>query len=88
MKKTATFLVIFSLISLSSFSQVVKDKLDKEHNAANKANAAKADVIIQKKKLFDSSTTQTIGTNKIVSKKTPIHKKKKKKLCNHKKNTH
>ena len=88
MKKTATFLFIFSVISLSSFSQVVKEKLDKEHNAANKANAAKADVIIQKKMIFDSTAVQTTGTTKIISKKTPFHKKKKKKLCNHKKNTH
>ena len=86
MKKTVTFLVIF-LLSLSSFSQIVKDKLDKEHNAANKANADKADVIMQKKKLFDSTIIQTPGSTKVINKKTPVHKKKKKKLCNHKKHT-
>jgi uncharacterized membrane protein YheB (UPF0754 family) len=85
MKKKSIILLAFNLFTLSSFSQTIKDNIDKQHNSANKANAAKADVLIQKKTIPDSTQTQnTIAVKSVNNKYTTAHKKRKKKLCNHK----
>ncbi|MEP6616778.1 MAG: hypothetical protein ABJA57_09380 [Ginsengibacter sp.] len=85
MKKSAAIIFLFMASHLVSSSQSVKDKLDKEHNAANKENAGKADVLVQKRVIYDSALVKK--TTITTSNKTVIHKRKKK-LCIHKKNTH
>jgi len=84
MVKTATILIAFNMLALSSFSQTVKQKIDKEHTEANKANAAKADVLMQKKTVFDSTVHKNNGTRTPIVKHV-IHKKRKNKMHKRKK---
>ncbi len=88
MKKPSIIILTFNLFILSSFSQNVKNNIDKQHNSANKANAAKADVLIQKKTISDTTQTQnTTAVKSMNNKYTPAYKKRKK-LCHYKKKHH
>ena len=89
MKKISLIIIAFNLFFLSSFSQTVKEKIDKEHNAANRARADKADVLIQKKTISDSLQSQNITTAKgMKNTSKSVNKKSKHKFCSRKKNTH
>ena len=74
----------FTLCGYSSFAQSAKAHMDQQNNAANKANAAKADVIVMKKMMSDSAQLVKVNTTHVDAAKSAVHKKKKKKLCNHK----
>ena len=73
------------MLALSSFSQTIKQKIDKEHTEANKANAAKADVLIQKKTVFDSTQVHKESVPHATSVKHVIHKKRKHKVLKRRK---
>lgn len=71
------------MVSLSASSQTIQDKIDKVHKDKNTADrAAKADVLIHKKTILD--TTQTKSTEKKVVTKTPAGTKAKYKKKKHK----
>ena len=85
MKKSLLFYTAFTLCGYLSSAQTVKEHLDKQNNSANKANAAKADVIVMKKMMSDSTQLVKIKSSAGANRTNGIvHKKKKKKLCNHK----
>ena len=68
-KKIFTLLALGIMISISASSQTVKDNIDKLHKDKNTADrAAKADVLIHKKIIYDSTQTN-IASSKVVSKK-------------------
>ena len=61
MKKKAVFLIfVFTSVAASSFSQTVKEKIDKQiRDPKTTENSGKADVYIQKKTIYDSVAIQT-----------------------------
>lgn len=77
MNKTITLSGFFLLLAITSFSQTVRQTIDKAaKNNTTKENAAKADVqLIDKKHIFDSSLL------KIPQPVTNSIKKKKEKRC-------
>jgi hypothetical protein len=84
--KIFTLLALVIMISISASSQTVKDNIDKLHKDKNTADrAAKADVLIHKKIIYDSTQTN-IASSKVVSKK-PVATKTKYKKHKYKKKT-
>lgn len=81
--KTKFFTIAFSvcLLSLNSISQTVRDKIEKQaKDPITKENAAKADVYVQKKIIFDTVTLKKKGTVIVKDQhKVLIYKKKKRK---------
>ena len=74
-KKIFTLLVVGILVSISASSQTIKDNIDKlAKDKETKERSAKADVLIQKKTIFD--TTQIKVTPVKVISKTPTVKQK------------
>ena len=74
-KKILTLLVVGILVSISASSQTIKDNIDKlAKDKSTKDRAAKADVLIQKKTIYDSTQTKTAPA-KVIS-KTPTVKQK------------
>jgi len=85
-KKIFTLLALVIMISISASSQTVKDNIDKLHKDKNTADrAAKADVLMHKKTIYDSTQT-SIASSKVVSKKSGVTKTKYKKHNCKKKN--
>jgi 5'-3' exonuclease len=83
MKKILTFFFAGIMISFSASSQTIKQNIDKAIKDKNaKENSAKADVIIQKRTITDSTVTKTKSDKKKI--KTPVttvkHKKHKHKV--------
>ena len=77
-KRIFTLLISGLMISISASSQTVKDNIDKAHNDKDaKEKSAKADVLILKKTISDS-TQSKISPVKVVQ-KTPATKVKYKK---------
>ena len=82
--KIFTLLALAIMVTISASSQTVKeniDKLAKDKNTADRA--AKADVLIHKKTIYDSTQTKT-ASGKVVS-KTPAGTKTKYKNYKYKK---
>lgn len=68
-------LLVAGLTSYNSFSQTVKENIDKQHkDPSNKEKAARADVYILPKKVTDSNADQK-------TKQTVVINTKKKKTC-------
>ena len=84
MKKRLLIYLACTICGYNCFSQNAKEHMDQQNNAANKANAAKADVIVMKKIMSDSAQLVKINQPADAGKKNTVYKKKKKKLCNHK----
>lgn len=83
-KKFFTLIISGVMISLSASSQTIRDNIDKVHKDKNTAErAAKADVLIHKKTILD--TTQTKAIEKKIITKTPAGTKAKYKKKKHKK---
>jgi hypothetical protein len=83
-KKIFTLLTLGIMISISASSQTVKDNIDKLHKDKNTADrAAKADVLIHKKSVYDSTTIKpslaTASSSKVATKKILVTKTKIKK---------
>ncbi len=86
-KKIFTLLFAAGLISFSASSQTIKDNIDKAaKDKSNADRAAKADVLIHEKIIFDSAevkitpvkvVTKTPAVNKVKSKKYKYKKKRK-----------
>ncbi len=88
-KKIYTLLALCIMVTISASSQTVKDNIDKLHKDKNTADrAAKADVFIHKKIIYDSTQTKTVSEKVVLN--TPAvtktkyksykYKKKKKKV--------
>ena len=78
-KKIFTLLVVGILVSISASSQTIKDNIDKlAKDKETKERSAKADVLIQKKTISDSTQIK-ITPVKVVSKTQPVNKVKYKK---------
>lgn len=90
-KKIFTLLFAVSIISISATSQTIKGNIDKAaKDKSNADRAAKADVLIQKKTVYDSALSKT-NSVKVVSKTPTVNKvkhkkhkyrRKQKNLCN------
>ncbi len=79
-KKIFTFLFIAGFISFSASSQTIKENIDKAAKDKNNADrAAKADVLIHKRIIYDSTSQTKITPNKVVTKTPEINKIKSKK---------
>lgn len=79
-KKIFTLLFAAGLISFSASSQTIKENIDKAaKDKSNADRAAKADVLIHKKIIYDSTTQTKITPTKVVTKTPEIHKVKSKK---------
>ncbi len=75
-KKIYTLLALCIMITISASSQTVKDNIDKLHKDKNTADrAAKADVLIHKKIIYDSTQTKTVS-GKVVSNTSGVTKTK------------
>ena len=73
-KKIFTLLVSGIMISINASSQTIKENIDKQaKDKANKDRAAKADVLIHKKIIYDSTQIK-ITPVKVVSKTWPVSK--------------
>ena len=78
-KKILTLLVVGILVSISASSQTIKDNIDKAaKDKSNADRAAKADVLIHKKTIHDSTQIKVTPV-KVVSKTQPVNKVKYKK---------
>lgn len=78
--KIFTLMVAGSLFCYSAFSQTVKENIDKAAKDKNTMDrSAKADVLIQKKIIFDSSSQTKKTTQKIIPLATVVKKTKSKK---------
>lgn len=76
-KKTFTFLITALMISMSASSQTIRDNIEKAINDKDaKERSAKADVIIHKKIITDSTVRKGAPTK--VASKTPSKIKHKK----------
>ena len=84
MKKRILIYLACTICGYNCFAQSAKEHMDQQNNAANKANAAKADVIVMKKMMSDSAQLVKINQPADAGKRNTVYKKKKKKLCNHK----
>ena len=85
-KKIFTMLFAVSLISFGASAQTIQQNIDKAAKDRNNAErAAKADVFIQKRTIYDSTQTQ-LSTTKVVSKNPEVKKVKYKKHKYKKKN--
>ena len=83
-KKILALLISGIMLSISASAQTVKDNIDKAIKDKNaKENSAKADVLIQKKTIADSTTTK-ITPAKVVSKTTAVNSVNKVKYKKHK----
>lgn len=72
-KKIFTLLFAATMVSVGASSQIIKDNIDKAHNDKNtKEKSAKADVVIQKKIIFDTAQIK-LAPQKVIS-KTPATK--------------
>jgi hypothetical protein len=70
-KKIFTLLTLGIMISVSASSQTIKDNIDKTARDKNTADrAAKADVLIHKKTVYDSTNFKTSSSN--ATKKKPV----------------
>ncbi len=79
-KRIFIFLYAFIMISLSASSQSIKENIDKAaKDKSNAERAAKADVLIQKKIIYDSATQIKITPTKVVTKTPAVTKAKYKK---------
>lgn len=77
-KKFLTLIIAATMISLSASSQTIKDNIDKTAKDKNTADrAAKADVLIHKKIIYDSVQIKTTPAKVVF--KTPATKSKYKK---------
>jgi hypothetical protein len=80
----STITCMLCLFSFNSFSQTVKDKINKQSkDPVTKENAAKADVYIQKNIISDPGSSNNKNENPVLrnqSHKVLIYKKKKKRL--------
>jgi len=73
-KKIFTLLVVGILVSISASSQTIKDNIDKlSKDKETKERSAKADVLIQKKTISDSTQIK-ITSVKVVSKTPAVNK--------------
>ncbi len=78
-KKIFTLLFAVTMVTISASSQTIKDNINKAHNDKDaKEKSAKADVLILKKTISDSTQIKTAPV-KVVA-KTPATKVKYKKL--------
>lgn len=84
-KKIFTLLIMAAMISISASSQTIKDNIDKlAKDKSTTDKAAKADVLIQQKNIFDSAQIKTTSAKKVsnvnsfVKTKCTAHKHKKK----------
>jgi hypothetical protein len=70
MKQKAVVLIfVFTLITATSFSQTVKEKIEKQiKDPKNAENSGKADIYIQKKIIYDPVVIQTKDQS-VISKK-------------------
>jgi hypothetical protein len=68
MKKFTILMIVFAIASITTFSQTVQEKLDKQHNdPKTRENAARADVYVSKNKsIFDSTTIKANENTKVV----------------------
>ena len=74
-KKLFTLLFAVTIVTINASSQTVRDNIDKlAKDKSTKDRAAKADVLIQKKTIYDSTQTKTAPA-KVIS-KTPTVKQK------------
>jgi biopolymer transport protein ExbD len=77
-KKIFTFLIAATMVTISASSQTIKDNIDKAHNDKDaKEKSAKADVLILKRTISDSTKIK-VAQQKVIS-KTPETKMKYKK---------
>lgn len=66
-KKIFTLVITCIMISINASSQSVKDNIDKAIKDKNaKENSAKADVLIHKKVIADSTTSKVAPANTVV----------------------
>jgi hypothetical protein len=73
-KKILTLLFAAGLVSLSASSQTIKQNIDKQAKDKNTMDrSAKADVLIQKKTIYDSSKTKSTSA-KVISQTTAVKK--------------
>ena len=71
-KKIFTLLIGASLMSVSAFSQTIKDNIDKAAKDKNTRDMAdKADVLIHKKSIADSAVKTSANTSKHVTATAP-----------------
>jgi hypothetical protein len=78
-KKLFTLLFAVTIVTINASSQTVRDNIDKAIKDKNaKENSAKADVVIHKKTISDSTQIK-ITPVKVVSKTQPVNKVKYKK---------
>jgi hypothetical protein len=83
--KIFTLLALGIMSSISASSQTVKDKIEKLHKDKNTAErAAKADVLMHKKTIYDSTQINSPSSSKVVLKK-PVSTKTKYKKHKYKK---
>jgi hypothetical protein len=88
-KKIFTFLFAASFISISSFSQTVKDNIDKAaKDKSTTDRSARADVLIHKKTISDNSVKTTKTTQKVTLSATTVKTTKYKKNKYKKKHKH
>ena len=83
MKKTFAFILATCIISLTSFAQNAKDKIERQaRDPKTSENAAKADqYVVDKKKIYDSTSNKRSGSPKESAVK---HNRKKNRSCNDK----